>query len=259
MRETVEDPPRLKLLTFNIQVGMESRHYGHYLANAWRHVLPSSGQQARLERIVEQIRPFDFIAVQEADAGSLRTQFVNQLEYLAHRAGFAHSGLAVTRDLRPVAQHCLGWMSRFPAKHFADHPLPGPIPGRRVISLDLLAPGGPIGIFVAHLSLGKQAQQRQLDFISSLVPAGEPAVLMGDLNCDDTLLRQHPALQQRGFWLPEQVPMTFPSWKPRRAIDHILLTPDLMLHNLETLPLKLSDHLPLAAEISRRRIAEPAA
>ena len=50
-------------------------------------------------------------------------------------------------------------------------------------------------------------------------------------------------------WLPETPPPTFPSWKPRRAIDHVLLSRPLALARLETLPALRSDHLPLAADI----------
>src|SRR5689334_19856768 len=94
---------RLSLLSYNIHVGVRPAHYGHYLTRAWRHVLPGAGMRDTLDRIAETMQGHDFVAVQEADAGSLRTRFVNQLEYLAKRAGFSHMGLTVTRDLRPVA------------------------------------------------------------------------------------------------------------------------------------------------------------
>jgi endonuclease/exonuclease/phosphatase family metal-dependent hydrolase len=42
---------------------------------------------------------------------------------------------------------------------------------------------------------------------------------------------------------------TFPSWKPRRALDHILTSADIHLDKVWTLPQAFSDHLPLAAEI----------
>lgn len=249
---TTEPGQPLRLLSFNIQVGMETRHYGDYVMRAWRHALPgpAPGLRATLDRIAMLARDYDFVAIQEADAGSLRTGFLNQMMYLAERAAFAYYGFAVTRDLRPVARHCLGFLSRFPTGTVEDHALPGPIKGRRVLRVPLRSPQGQIDMLVAHLSLGPATQRRQLEFLSRLVAPGTATVLMGDLNCEPEALRRHPALREAGFWVPDNSPLTFPSWRPRTAIDHILLSPQLQVHRLESLPHAISDHLPLAAEVS---------
>jgi len=51
-------------------------------------------------------------------------------------------------------------------------------------------------------------------------------------------------------------PASYPSWRPRRVIDHILATDDLTLDNLQATPALLSDHLPISAEV---RVTEAAA
>jgi endonuclease/exonuclease/phosphatase family metal-dependent hydrolase len=43
--------------------------------------------------------------------------------------------------------------------------------------------------------------------------------------------------------------LTFPSWKPTRALDHILVSPGIRIEKVWTLPQAFSDHLALAAEI----------
>jgi endonuclease/exonuclease/phosphatase family metal-dependent hydrolase len=48
---------------------------------------------------------------------------------------------------------------------------------------------------------------------------------------------------------PENPVPTFPSWKPRRALDHILVSPEIRIEKVWTLPQAFSDHLALAAEI----------
>jgi endonuclease/exonuclease/phosphatase family metal-dependent hydrolase len=48
---------------------------------------------------------------------------------------------------------------------------------------------------------------------------------------------------------PAQATPTFPSWKPRRALDHIITSPGIVLDKVWALPQAFSDHLPLAAEI----------
>lgn len=246
-------PPRLKLLSFNIQVGLHTAHYRHYLTRAWRHALPGRDTRAALDHIASLIRDHDFVAIQEADAGSLRTGFIDQMAYLADAAGFPQHGLAITRNLKPFARHALGYLSRWPVRIIEEHALPGPIRGRCALQLELQAPGiQPLEIFVTHLSLGRRAQQRQLDYLVACTGSGRPTVIVGDLNAEPALLQAHPALKAAGFWLPDSPPPTFPSWAPKRSIDHILLSPQIELHRLGTLPQSRSDHLPLAAEISIR-------
>ena len=45
---------------------------------------------------------------------------------------------------------------------------------------------------------------------------------------------------------PKESPHTFPSWEPSRAIDHILVSEPLEPVSFEVLPLRVSDHLPVA-------------
>lgn len=243
-------PGRLRLLSYNIHVGTQPAAYGHYLTRAWRHLLPGPGMHATLDRIADVIRDHDFVAIQEADVGSLRTRFVNQLEYLAQRAGFGHVGFTVTRNLRPVACHALGFLSRAAPVRTAEHVLPSRIPGRRALAVELGPVAGGLQLVIAHLSLGRVDQRRQLEYLAKLVAPGAPTVILGDLNCDSATLRAHGSLAQGGIWVPHVTPPTFPSWKPRRGLDHILGTKHVSVHRLETLPHLFSDHLPLLAEIS---------
>jgi endonuclease/exonuclease/phosphatase family metal-dependent hydrolase len=240
---------RLRLLSFNIQVGMETRHYTHYVTRAWRHALPWNGHHASLDGIAELLGDYDFVALQEADAGSLRTRFVNQIEYLARRAGFAHWGIAVTRNLQPVAQHCLGYLSRNKPIRHEQHALPTTIPGRGAVLVELGPQAAGLRVIVTHLSLGAKARRRQLDYIGHLAGRPGPTVVMGDMNCGAEVLRQHAKLRGSGLRLPDTVPATFPSWRPRRSIDHVLVSADVTIHELKTLPPMGSDHLPLSVEI----------
>jgi len=241
---------RLRLLSYNIHVGVHpGRHYGDYLMRVWRHALPGRGMNLNLDRIAELMQDYDFVAVQEADAGSLRTRFLNQMEYLAKRGGFPHFEFSVTRDLRPVAQHAIGFLSRFAPARVETHLLPSRIPGRRAMRVTLGPDAGGLTLLVAHLSLTPKARQHQLEVLSGLLPITTPSVLLGDLNCGTAILRSHPGLQRLKLLVPEAAPLTFPSWRPRHSLDHILVSPGIEVHRLEALPHAISDHLPLAAHI----------
>lgn len=238
-----------RLLTYNIQVGLHTRDYGHMVSGAWRHFWPSRDQHSNLERIAEMLSGFDFVAIQEADAGSLRTRSRNQIEFLARQAGFDHCGFIVTRDLHPVARHCHGWMSRAAPLEQQSHSLPSRIPGRAAMRLRYGEELGGLTILAAHLSLGGEDRRRQLSYIAGMAGAGERIVMLGDLNSGNEFLRHHPDLRERGLHPVSDAPKTYPSWKPRRALDQVLLGPGLNARRVSALPIHLSDHMPLAVDV----------
>ena len=57
--------------------------------------------------------------------------------------------------------------------------------------------------------------------------------------------REHDVPEQ----VAPQVAATFPSWRPQRCLDHILLSSELVLERVEVLSLPISDHLPVAVDI----------
>lgn len=71
--------PVLRVLSLNIQVGLQTGGYHHYVTNAWKHFLPSRGVRAHLDRIAQFATAYDVVALQEADAGSLRTQVITEI------------------------------------------------------------------------------------------------------------------------------------------------------------------------------------
>lgn len=240
---------RLRLLSFNMQVGMPTAHYGHYLTGAWRHLLPSRSVRHNLDRIGELLRDYDLVALQEADGGSLRTAQVNQVEYLARRAGFQHWHLGVNRNLGPFAQHAIGLLSREPLREVQHHALPGALPGRGALDAVLHDPAHrPLQLLVAHLALGRGTRARQLDYLARLARERHDTLLLGDLNCEPAELAQHPELQRLGFRPVHQQP-TYPSWKPRRVIDHVLAGPGVLAQEGLVLPDRLSDHLAVATQV----------
>lgn len=245
----VHPPERLRVLTLNIQVGLQTAHYGHYVTGAWRHVLPSRGVRANLDRIAELASRFDLVALQEADAGSLRTGQLNQVEYLANKAGFNHWHVAVNRNLGPFAQHCLGFLSRQPLLDPQHFPLPGRVPGRGALSALLALPGhDPLQVVVTHLALNRNWRRKQLEYLAALKHEDREAILLGDLNCEAEELAACTPLAGIGLQPIVGAP-TFPSWKPQRRLDHVLATPGLQVAHSHVVPTPLSDHLAVAAEL----------
>lgn len=238
---------RLRLLSFNIQVGIRTERYHHYLTRSWQHLLPHPGRALNLQRIGELIGRYDLVALQEVDGGSLRSGYINQVEHLAQLGAFPYWYQQLNRNLGRFAQHSNGVLSRLAPQQLEDHPLPGPS-GRGAILLRFGEGEDALVVVMMHLALGGRTRVRQLAYIRELIGGYRHQVLMGDMNTHANDLLENSPLRDLGLLAP-QVEATFPSWRPQRCLDHILLSPSLALERVEVLPLPISDHLPVAMEI----------
>jgi endonuclease/exonuclease/phosphatase family metal-dependent hydrolase len=237
----------LRLLSFNIQVGISTQRYHHYLTRSWQHVLPHAGRSGNLQRIGDLLGDFDLVALQEVDGGSLRSGYVNQVEHLARLGAFPYWYQQLNRNLGRLAQHSNGVLSRLRPSLMEDHPLPGP-PGRGAMLLRLGEGPDAVAVAMMHLSLGARTRTRQLAYIRELLGGYRHLVLMGDMNTHANDLLQHSPLRDLDLVAP-QIEATFPSWRPQRCLDHILLSPSLPLERCAVLAQPISDHLPVAVQI----------
>jgi len=248
----VDSPPqrRLRLLSYNIQTGISSHHYRHYVTQSWKHVLPFPQRFENLDRIARLIHSYDIVGLQELDTGSLRSGFVNLTQYLAERGGFPFWYDQTNRRVGNIARHATGMLSRLRPTTTQEHRLPGKIPGRGVLSIRFGTKNDPLILLVVHLALGRRARMQQLAYISKLTEQYEHVILMGDLNC-------HSQSEEMRFLednTPVRVPAhglnTFPSWRPQRNIDHILVSQGLRVEHVKVLHYPFSDHLPVSMEIT---------
>ncbi|HJU25060.1 MAG TPA: endonuclease/exonuclease/phosphatase family protein, partial [Rhodanobacteraceae bacterium] len=239
----------LKLLSCNILAGASVGRYHEYVTRSWSAVLPARHKRNNLDRLAGEIAQFDVIGLQEADAGSMRSGFLNQTQYLAEAAGLPYWSHQPNRRVSRVAHSANGLISRLPPAEVLDYPLPGRIGGRGVLIARYGNGPEALTVAIAHLSLGPQARLRQLAFIAELLSGYPNAVLMGDLNCDPDSLELRVLFSRTALAEPLETTPTFPSWRPQRAIDHILVSRGIAIERMWTLPDAFSDHLPLAAEI----------
>ena len=241
------DDRRLRLLSFNIQVGNSTQGYRHYLTRSWQHVLPHKGRAGNLERIGDLLGDFDLVALQEADGGSHRSGYINQVKYLAQQGEFPYWYQQLNRNLGRLAQHSNGLLSRLRPAVIEDHPLPGPA-GRGAILVRYGEGPDALVVVIMHLALGTKTRTRQLAYIRELIGGYQHQVLMGDMNTHANDLLHTSPLRDLGLLAP-QMEATFPSWRPQRCLDHILLSPSLTLERVQVLDQPISDHLPVAVDI----------
>ena len=240
---------RLKLLSANIQAGSSTRGYHDYFARSWSHVLPGGNKRGALDTIAQLAGQHDIVGLQESDPGSLRSGFTNQTHYLAERAGFGYWSHQPNRSMGGVASSANGLLSKLEPVSVSDHPLPGRIAGRGVLVAQFGSGSDGLTIAIAHLSLGKTSRMSQLAFIAELLHGLPHAVLMGDFNCTHDRPEMAMLYQRTRLRPPSRDVFTFPSWRPQRAIDHILTTDALDCHAMDAFPAALSDHLALSIDL----------
>lgn len=237
----------LKLLTFNIQVGNNTEHFFHYLTRSWQHLLPYKGRQKNLQTIAKLIQQYDFVALQEVDAGSLRSNGINQVELLAKLGNFPYWHQQTNRNLGKIAQHSNGILTRLKPDLIEDHPLPG-VRGRGVIFCQFGQGENAMIIAVMHLALSKKARKEQLVYIYKFISQYKYHILMGDMNAETLELMENSPLKELDLILPNYQP-TYPSWNPQRCLDHILIGRNFSIERVNVLPPLTSDHLPIEIDI----------
>lgn len=241
---------RLRLLSYNIQAGIATRRYHHYLTHSWKHVLPYPERLENLDCIAGLIGEYDVVGLQEVDGGSLRSGFVNQTEYLALKAGFPCWYDQTNRRIGRIAQHSLGLLSRLHPSDAMEVKLPGMIPGRGALTVRFGQDADAMVVMILHLSLGRRARLRQLACVAELIQEYRHVILMGDFNCRSDSAEMESFLARTCLREPVHGLHTFPSWRPARNIDHILVSPTLEVCSAQVLNHTFSDHLPVAMEVA---------
>jgi endonuclease/exonuclease/phosphatase family metal-dependent hydrolase len=240
----------LRLLSYNIQAGIATAGFHRYVTDSWKHVLPHSARMDNLDAVARLASHFDIVGLQEVDSGSLRSHFINQTEYIAQRAHFGFWHAQTNRNLGKLARHAIGLLARPRPATVVEHKLPGMIPGRGALGVSFQAAGGDLAIFVVHLALGRRARMMQLGYLAELISGHPHVIVMGDLNCRSTSPELTRLLRQTGLSEPVDGMHTFPSWRPQHSIDHILVSPSLEIENLRVINYPLSDHLPVAMDVT---------
>jgi endonuclease/exonuclease/phosphatase family metal-dependent hydrolase len=240
---------QLNLLSYNVQAGIESRQYSDYLVQSWKHLLPHPERLVNLARIAQLLRQFDVVGLQEVDAGSLRSSYVDQTQYLASQGAFPHWYRQINRNLAPFAQHSNGLLSRLRPACVTEHRLPG-LPGRGLVLAEFaLDDGAILAVGIVHLALGWRARRRQLEYLGQLVHEYPYLVLMGDFNCGCDSKGLRNMVRRCGMRGLDCELKTFPSWRPRHNLDHILVSHPIEVVSARVVDYALSDHLPISMRI----------
>jgi endonuclease/exonuclease/phosphatase family metal-dependent hydrolase len=219
----------------------------------------------RVAEVIARLEP-DIVALQELDVGRARTDGVDQAHQIAQRLKMAfhfHPALRVEEELYGDAI-----LTAYPERIIQTGPLPGyaPIPKlepRGALWISVEIEGRPVQVMNTHLGLVPKEQQLQASCLAG--PAWlqhpmrhGPTILLGDFNATGSSVvyrTLNTRLEAARRLAPVKSPTsTFPSALPVLRIDHIFVSPEIVVEDVFTpfdpLTRVASDHLPLVMDFS---------
>lgn len=202
----------------------------------------------------------DIVALQELDAPSSWSGGFDHLDYLARQTGYEHRFHGIHADVRrPRLAYGTGVLSRHPIRSgrswkFAKNALDT----KGYVLARVESPVMTVDVVSVHLDFKRDSERRaQLDDVTQhlmeRLDAPDHLVVAGDFNCPvdgngvlPDFVRRHALVA------PEECVETFPSRRPRRALDHVLVSSSIEVRRRMAIPVLVSDHLPLLAELAPR-------
>ncbi len=234
----------MRLLIYNIRYGTGGKHF----LFPWSGYLRRTGPNLRaITDFIRTVNP-DVMGLIEVDEGSFRSERRNQAESIARDLGHYHTYCSkypensLARRLPIVNKQGNAFLSRdtITGEHFHFF---NDGAKRLVIELELQG----VTIFLVHLALSFRIRHHQLSDLYDLVKAArQPVVVAGDFNVfwGDREIGLFMAASGLVTANPARMP-SFPSWTPRRQLDFILHSPDLLSKRFWMPTVTYSDHLPL--------------
>lgn len=194
----------------------------------------------------------DIIALQEVDRDTYRTGRADLASVAAGACGMAHvfgasrwfpggrygnAILARGTITAAVATR----LPKVPAQRFW-------LEQRTALEASVTVDGRALWVVCTHLSVPKDQNAVQLDWLQRhLRGRPRPQVVVGDLNRPASLVAADA--EQGGLRAAEHGP-TFPASKPRRTIDHVLVSPELEVVATEVRATSMSDHAALIVDLA---------
>lgn len=242
-----ENNQTLNLLSYNIQAASQTSCYRHYVTKSWKQLIPHKHQLHNLNAIGNLLADYDFVGLQEVDGGSFRSGFVNQTRYLAGKGNFPFWFTQPNRNMGHFAKHSNGILSRYQPTRSMHRKLPG-MPGRGILLSEFSYGYETLAIIVVHLALGRRSQRQQIDFLLDTASQYPYVIVLGDFNKEPDSKDMIKLLAEGGF-IDSSRGLTYPSWKPRRKIDYILVSDNMKVQTSEVVDYHMSDHLPIRLQV----------
>lgn len=212
----------------------------------------------RAAAVINRLHP-DVVALQEMDSATMRTDGIDQAKRLGTLTNMnaVFGGFMAYREGR----YGMALLSRYPIVEFTNHRLPDGLEPRTALAMTVRPPGstGPIVVVGIHLYATEAERLAQAERLIDIFEDDQrPILLVGDFNSQpespviDLLSRMWSIPPKSGNRL------TFPSDRPDREIDYVMLRPASRFEVLEYRVIDepvASDHRPVLLVV--RLLEEP--
>jgi len=204
-----------------------------------------------LQNIGREIGHHDIVCLQEVDLGGRRAGHSSQVDEIARLSCHPYVAVQENRRVPGISRHGNAILSRWPLTNIRDLKLPGRFAGRGCLVADV---EGRYALTIAclHLSLGAADRRLQLGAVANVLRGTGAWAAMGDFNCGARSPLMEAFFDSTGGRLSDVAPLTWPSWRPRRDFDHIVIGGELSVTHYQSEPLSFSDHLPISARVLAR-------
>jgi endonuclease/exonuclease/phosphatase family metal-dependent hydrolase len=211
---------------------------------------PSTRNLGRIAGFLRNVEP-DLVGLIEVDHGSYRSNGKNQAELLAESLGHYHTHSikydknSFWRRVPVLKKQGNAFLARDRIRNETFHYFERGMK-RLVIELEL----EHVVVYLVHLSLGARTRHHQLGDLYEMVKnTQKPCVVAGDFNMlwgeqEIDLFLAATGLQNANI---NNLP-TFPSRQPRRHLDFVLHSKEIIIKDFQVPTVSFSDHLPVMVD-----------
>jgi endonuclease/exonuclease/phosphatase family metal-dependent hydrolase len=243
---------RVRLLLYNIRYGIGAGSTMRLPVPGMGYVLPNRSNLERITQFIKAQDP-DIVGLVEVDAGSIRTQKVNQAEVIGKALGHysvyqCKYGESSINHLLPIVRKQGNAFLAAPRVHGERFHYFNKGIKRLTIELEL----EQCSIFLVHLSLKYRHRQEQLHALHDLVvESPKPVLIAGDFNTfwgghEIYLFMKATGLRSaNSHGLP-----SYPSSSPRKELDFVLYGEGIEIQDFSIPAVPYSDHLPLICDFT---------
>jgi endonuclease/exonuclease/phosphatase family metal-dependent hydrolase len=235
---------KIKIAALNLQAGVgTTKSYLHYMTTFWKYALPHSHVQ--ISNVASFIRSenLDIAIFSEVNTSNKKESRSNQPGFISKETRLKKNIFFKTFDHKGIA---------ICTKYSVLSSVRRKLPGRgwpRFLGEVILDTGKKrLTVLFTHLSLSRDNHRMQIKYLAARVNQIDgPVILAGDFNVwnrHEIALLKGSRLRNTGFY------KTYPSWKPQMCLDYIFLSKEFKLKRAYAPSIKVSDHLPLVAEVN---------
>ena len=236
-------------------------HWWEYL-EFWRVFHAKKGINKHILNSLKKLN-LDVLALVEEDTGSLRSNHQDQARDI-------EKGLGMNHIVEKIKYPLHGWLrlfhytpilnkqanaiiTRVPLLHTKYHEFHEGTK-RMIIDTTIKLPRRNVTLLLAHLALGKRTRKKQLAELAIIVKKKQnPVILMGDFNTYNGEQEIATLLETTQLEDNARIKKTHPSWHPKRRLDYILTTPDIIIQEYKALTYAYSDHAPLYVKFKTKK------